>query len=180
MGKTIKLANAAAVIAVAFSFALYAASFEPFGVAEFAYVFAVPAILACRFLCGKTDARTESENRSAYLAELARCGLPTSAPEKTDAANAQKTRASGGKIWRISTAVFTFAAWCTILAWLRHVYPPAGYAAVVFLAAAVGAFVYPWFALLPSLLPSLRESQSSRLIKLFGAASLWVALEWLR
>ena len=180
MGKTIKLANAAAVIAVAFSFALYVVSFEPFGVAEFAYVFAVPAILACRFLCGKTDARTESENRSAYLDELARCGLPTSTPEKSTEANARQNAEAGKKIWRISTAVFTFAAWCTILAWLRHVYPPAGYAALVFLAAAVGAFVYPWFALLPSLLPSLRESQSSRLVKLFGAASLWVALEWLR
>ncbi len=43
MGQVTKYANAAAVIAVVFSFAMYTAAFEPFGVAELAYVFAVPA-----------------------------------------------------------------------------------------------------------------------------------------
>lgn len=43
-----KIKNAARIFAVAFSFFLYAAAFEPWGVAEFAYVFAIPAILATR------------------------------------------------------------------------------------------------------------------------------------
>ena len=43
-----KIKNAARIFAVAFSFFLYAAAFEPWGVAEFAYVFAIPAILAAR------------------------------------------------------------------------------------------------------------------------------------
>ena len=51
MAQIIERRTAAAAAAVAVSFAMYVAAFEPFGCAEFAYVFAVPAILACRFLC---------------------------------------------------------------------------------------------------------------------------------
>ena len=43
-----KIKNAARIFAVGFSFFLYAAAFEPWGVAELAYVFAIPAILAAR------------------------------------------------------------------------------------------------------------------------------------
>ena len=117
------LKSAAAASAVALSFALYAASFEPFGVAEFAYIFAVPAILACRFLY----ANAESEARI------------------------DKTRK---KTWIFSNLFFSYLAWVAILAWLRHVWPPAGYFAMFLLPLAVAwLFIFPWFALLPRLLP---------------------------
>ena len=67
MGQIKKFANATALIAVAFSFVLYVVAFEPFGVAEFAYVFAVPAIIACRFLCGKTDNFKTPQKDKKYL-----------------------------------------------------------------------------------------------------------------
>ena len=51
-----KTKNAARLMAVAFSFFLYAASFEPWGIAECAYVFAVPAILAARSLFSEIPA----------------------------------------------------------------------------------------------------------------------------
>lgn len=171
MGKIKKSsANAAAVIAVAFSFCMYVAAFEPFGAAELAYVFAVPAILACRFLCGKNGA---AQRRAA----LERAGLA----DKTDPRDSEAQKKRGKKIWLVSAFAFSYAAWIAILVWLRHVYPPAGYAAAVLLPLIIaGLFVFPWFALLPKMLPSLGENHAARLVKLAGAASLWVALEWAR
>ena len=171
MGKIKKSsANAAAVIAVAFSFCMYVAAFEPFGAAELAYVFAVPAILACRFLCGKNEA---AQRRAA----LERAGLA----EKTDPRDSEAQKKRGKKIWLVSAFAFSYAAWIAILVWLRHVYPPAGYAAVMLLPLIIaGLFIFPWFAMLPKMLPSLGENHAARLVKLAGAASLWVALEWVR
>ncbi len=144
------LKSAAAASAVALSFALYAASFEPFGVAEFAYIFAVPAILACRFLY----ANAESEARI------------------------DKTRK---KTWIFSNLFFSYLAWVAILAWLRHVWPPAGYFAMFLLPLAVAwLFIFPWFALLPRLLPDINDSNFIRIARLGGIAGFWVALEWLR
>ena len=186
MGQVTKYANAAAVIAVVFSFAMYTAAFEPFGVAELAYVFAVPAILACRFLCGKTDSFAPNENRRPRLEELKKFGLPMAQFENAETKNCDLpplgNRTSNGlKIWLVSAFASSFLSWIAILAWLRHVYPPAGYVSVVVLPMIISSlFIFPWYAMLPRMLPSLKESQFSRLLKLFGAASLWVILEWMR
>ncbi len=179
-------------MAVAFSFALYANSYEPFGIAEFAYVFAVPAILACRYLCGINDDFSENQKDKKYLDELEKFGL-SSAKLRADAnaelGNTKKSESKfvheknkrEKKIWLISTFVFSYIAWITILIWLRHVYPPAGMVGVILLPLAISTlFIFPWFAMLPRMLPSLRENQSARLVKLLAIASLWVLLEWLR
>ncbi len=184
-----KFANAAAVIAVAFSFILYVAAYEPFGVAEFAYVFAIPAILACRFLCEKTETFTDKSVDKDYLDELEKFGL-SSAKLRDDAQRKsglshsenvikQKREKSGKKIWLFSTFVFSYLAWVSILVWLRHVYPPAGMFGVILLPLAVsGLFIFPFFAMLPCMLPSLRQSHSVRLLKISAIASLWTLLEW--
>ncbi len=181
MGRIGKLKNAAAACAVAFSFCMYTAAFEPFGVAEFAYVFAVPAILACRFLCAGNPPCREAkvicppfEPSAAHSPALARSNPETFSENPSNLSD-------GRKIWLTSTFAFSYIAWVAMLVWIRHVYPPAGYAALVLLPLAVaGLFVFPWYALLPRMLPSLEEGHATRLLKLSGAASLWVALEWLR
>ena len=135
---------AAALLALAAGFSMYAACFEPFGVAEFAYVFAVPAIIACRLL------------------------FENCVPES-------------GKFWKISTFALSYAAWIAILCWIRHVYPPAGWAALFALPLIISSlFIWPWFLALPKLLPTIEEKCSSRMLKLLGLAGLWVFLEWLR
>ena len=174
-----KIASAAAVIAVALSFAMYAAAFEPFGAAEFAYLFAVPAILACRFLCGKIDRFAPPKRNAEYTERMAKLGLPLEPDEFSEESDVSPK--CGTKIWLVSTFIFSFAAWVAILAWLRHVYPPAGWAAVILLPLIISAgFIFPWFAMLPRLLPSLREHHGARSLKLLGLAGLWVVLEWVR
>lgn len=106
MAQIIERRTAAAAVAVAVSFAMYVAAFEPFGCAEFAYVFAVPAILACRFLCGANEdlkAIVPEQNRPKYFddeyaREIEKYGM--SAPcitcayesEKSASAQTQKTK----------------------------------------------------------------------------------------
>ena len=139
--------RAGAICALALSFALYALSFEPFDTAEFAYVFAIPAILCARFL-------KISNNADIDPSEL--------------------------RLWRMCTLLFSIAAWMSMLVWIRHVWPPAGYAALIFLPLAVSFFIFPWYWLLPKMLPNLDEAFGLRLFKLCAIAALWVCLEWLR
>ena len=124
MGPIKKFANATALIAVAFSFVLYVTAFEPFGVAEFAYVFAVPAIIACRFLCGKTDNFKTPKKDKKYLEQLEKFGLSTK--EFEDKSDNLAQVKFGHKLWAWSTLAFSYIAWIAILIWLRHVYPPSG------------------------------------------------------
>ncbi len=133
--------------ALLLSFALYATSFEPFNTAEFAYIFAVPAILCARLLKDRDNART------------------------------------GGirlLVWRICSVLFSVLAWMSILVWMRHVWPPAGYAALLFLSVTVSFFIFPWYWLFPNMLPNLDEAFGTRLFKLCAVAALWVCLEWIR
>ncbi len=186
-----KFANATAILAVAFSFAMYASSYEPFGIAELAYVFAIPAILACRFLCGVNDKFSTNQKDKKYLDELEKFGL-SSAKLRADAEDISKTSDAeerlkreqnkrGKKIWLISTFAFSYLAWVAILVWLRHVYPPAGMVGVLLLPLVISSlFIFPWFAMLPRMLPSLKESQIARLLKISTIASLWTLLEWVR
>ncbi len=133
------------ICALCLSFLLYAMSYEPFNTAEFAYIFAVPAILCARF-AGLTNQVCKAYSR----------------------------------IWKIGTFVGSFLAWIFILVWLRHLYPPAGYAAVIALPLTVSCFIFPFFWLMPKMLPSLEEPMYKRIAKLCAIASLWVVLEWLR
>lgn len=148
-----KIAGAMAVVAVALSFCLYAFAFEPFGVAEFAYVFAIPAILACKvlFVENKKRPRDPSKPKPFLRAYLA------------------------------AAFAGSYLAWVWLLVWLRHVYPPSGWLAVVLLPLVISSlFVFPWFAALPLMLPKSSEDAFSRLLKLAGLAGLWVLLEWVR
>lgn len=176
-----KMKNAARLMAVAFSFFLYAASFEPWGIAECAYIFAVPAILAARSLFSEIPApeppETAARRRRRDGPEL----LEIPCGEDGGAAGRGEANPRGGALWLISTFAFSYAAWAAMLAWLRHVYPPAGWAAALLLPLAVsGLFVWPWFALLPKLLPGLRDDPAKRLLRYGGIAGAWVCLEWLR
>ena len=183
MGSIKKLANAIAIFAVAFSFALYVFAFEPFGVAEFAYVFAVPAILACRFLCGKIDNFSQSQKDKKYLEELERFGLSA---DKLQAGTQQtcddiSTQNKQRKLWNFSTFVFSYISWIAILVWLRHVYPPSGMIGLFGLTFVISTFfIFPWYWALPKMLPSLKDKQSLRILKLGAIASLWILFEWLR
>lgn len=182
MGSIKKFANATALLAVAFSFVLYVVAFEPFGVAEFAYVFAVPAILVCRFLCGKTDTFDSSTKDKKYLDELERFGLSA---DKLRADAQQSTNdytpKKKNKLWNISTFCFSYLSWIAILIWLRHVYPPSGLLGLFGLTFVISTFfIFPWYWALPKMLPSLKDKQSVRILKLASIASLWVLLEWLR
>ena len=183
MGSIKKLANAIAIFAVAFSFALYVFAFEPFGVAEFAYVFAVPAILACRFLCGKIDNFSQSQKDKKYLEELERFGLSVDklqagTQQTCDDISIQKKQR---KLWNFSTFVFSYISWIAILVWLRHVYPPSGMIGLFGLTFVISTFfIFPWYWALPKMLPSLKDKQSIRILKLGAIASLWILFEWLR
>ncbi len=167
-----KIASAATIVGVALSFLLYAFAFEPYGTAELAYVFAIPAILVCKIFFVENKLYQNllfkvkyTENQKAK--ELFKTGLKQFAPIK--------------KTYLISAFVSSYIAWIGLLIWLRHVYPPSGWGAVVALPLAISAlFFFPWFALLPALLPSSEENALSRLIKYLALAGLWVVLEWIR
>ena len=171
-----KIKNAARLMAVAFSFFLYAASFEPWGIAECAYVFAVPAILAARSLFSEIPAPKPPET-----AVRRRRRSEPDFPEIPAGGEGVAPQADARALWLISTFAFSYAAWAAMLAWLRHVYPPAGWIAVLLLPLIIsGLFVWPWFALLPGLLPALRDDPAKRLLRYGGIAGAWVCLEWLR
>lgn len=196
-----KLKCAAAAVSVAVSCALYAAAFEPYGVAEFAYVFAIPAVVACKLLFVETRKQPDPARRP--RPDFAKTPLPA-ATLKTHSANTESVSASATpcattfqhapahsaqprkkspikRVYLISAFVGTYAAWVWILAWLRHVYPPAGYAAVAVLPLIISAgFIFPWFALLPKMLPRSDEDALSRLVNYLAIASVWTLLEWLR
>ena len=176
MGRIGSYANAFAAAAVALSFALYVAAFEPFGVAELGYVFAVPAILACRRLCGIGGLKKDKK-----LEALARYGLADACAVSPREEISPEQKKRGKKIWILATFAFSYLSWIAILIWLRHVYPPAGWAGVFGLSLAVaGLFVFPFFLMLPRMLPALSDSPWTRLLKLSGAAGFWVLLEWAR
>ena len=126
------------VIALFFGFALYAASFEPFGAAEAAYVFSALLMWAAA---------------SWKMSE---------------------------KAWRIFSFFGAWAAWLVLLAWLRFVYPPAGYVFAAGLSLILALFFWAWLLALKKFLPSAGEGFLFRLAKVLFLSGLWVALEWVR
>ncbi len=165
-------ASAATIISVALSFLLYAFAFEPYGVAELAYVFAVPTILVCKIFFAENKLYQNlifkiktTENQKAR--ELFKTGLKQFSPLK--------------RTYLISVFVSSYLAWVGLLIWLRHVYPPSGWGAVAVLPLVISTlFFFPWFALLPKMLPSSEESAVSRISKYLAIAGLWIVLEWIR
>ena len=141
-----RIKNAARTFAVAFSFFLYAAAFEPWGVAEFAYVFAIPAILAARSMFSGIPAPRSPER---IILRRRRPGAALNGEEIHDTAdNAEgagyckegncgasnlKNAKKYAKVWLTSTFAFSYIAWIAMLIWLRHVYPPAGWIIVAVL-----------------------------------------------
>lgn len=172
-------------LAVAFSFALYAMAFEPWGVAECAYVFAVPAILAARALfskiptpkaAGEVIARRKRNETEFPSIEISDSGAGEGSFSQSDG-----LRRKNRKVWLFSTFVFSYAAWISILIWLRHVYPPAGWVAVALLPLVISSlFIFPWFAILPKFLPDIADGAGRRISHYAGLAGGWVCLEWLR
>ncbi len=167
-----KVKSAAAIFGVALSFLLYAFAFEPYGVAEIAYFFAVPAIITCKILfvenkeyqkfCERAKNAKNEKSKNFYKQILQKF-----APIK--------------KGYLITSFVCGYLAWIWLLIWLRHVWPPSGWGAVVALPLIISTlFFFPWFALLPKMLPSSEEDALSRLIKYLALAGLWVVLEWIR
>lgn len=178
-----KTKNAACLLAVAFSFLLYVACFEPWGAAECAYIFAIPAILAARAWFSQIPQAKSAESISARRKKSATFDDFSSI--NIDETNSETTTQKIGRrekfsLWLKATFFCTYLAWIAILVWLRHVYPPAGWAAVLLLPLAIAAFVWPWFALLPKLLPTLADNSGKRILRYCGVAGLWVCLEWLR
>lgn len=163
-----KRAAALSVLAAALAFALYASAFEPVGAAEFAYIFAVPLLWCARAL-GLSKRLVLEPN--AIGSESARA--------RNHEAKMQRKRAV--RAYLASVFVFSYLSWIFILVWLRHVYPPAGWGAVLLLPLVVsGLFIFPWFAVAPRMLPELEDPIWKRLVKLCGLAGLWVLLEWVR
>lgn len=174
VGERIK--NAICILAIAFSFLMYVASFEPFGAAEFAYIFAIPAILVARisFFKIQTSGKFISQNARAF-------GNDTTADIATQTLDEKKLKKSSYKVWLITTFLCSYFAWVAILVWLRHVYYPAGIFAMIALPLIISAlFIFPWFALLPKLLPNLTDSPFSRIVAIGGLSGAWVLLEWFR
>ena len=96
VGERIK--NAICILAIAFSFLMYVASFEPFGAAEFAYIFAIPAILVARisFFKIQTSGKFISQNARAF-------GNDTTADIATQTLDEKKLKKSSYKVWLITT-----------------------------------------------------------------------------
>ena len=63
----LKIACAAVSLSAALSFALYALSFEPYGVAELAYIFAVPAVLACKLVFAENGEYQNARRKAAVF-----------------------------------------------------------------------------------------------------------------
>lgn len=162
------LKRAVCICAVALSFVLYVLAFEPFAAAEFAYIFAVPALFAARAL-GLADEKVFPKNL---------IGSSEIESQKKQYAEEKK---SARKIYFGACFVFSYLAWTGILVWLRHVYPPAGWAAMLLLPLVISTlFIFPWFCVAPAFLPKLSDGIFERLLKLAGLAGLWVVLEWVR
>ena len=167
-----KVGAACAAAAAAASCAMFALAFEPYGVAELAYVFAIPAILACKAFFVENKFLREAE---------ARLGASKSPAAKQLYAGIAKKFAPIKRAYLLASLAMSYAAWAWLLIWLRHVYPPAGWAAALALPLPIAVlFMFPWFAALPVVLPSSEESAISRIAKMAGLAGLWVALEWAR
>lgn len=83
--------------------------------------------------------------------------------------------------WRRATGIASLLTWLTLLAWLRHVYPPLGWLGWAFVSAYCAAYLFAWLLALRWVFPTLGgRGWAYRLTALLGLAGLWIALEALR
>ncbi len=91
------------------------------------------------------------------------------------------SNAGGRPAWVWSTFGFSYAAWIGILVWLRHVYEPFGFFAMLSLPLVISTlFIFPWFYALPQMLPKESDGIWASFLKILGLAGFWIILEWLR
>lgn len=84
------------------------------------------------------------------------------------------------KTWLIGAALGSWLSGVITLVWLRHVYPPLGWFAVLALPLAYSVFPFLWLVALRMIFPESGKGRAfvARLLNLLGLAGLWVFLEW--
>ena len=83
--------------------------------------------------------------------------------------------------WRRAAFLTSWALWVVLLVWLRHVYPPLGWLALVALTAYCALYPWLWLLLLRWFLPAVATAGlPARLLALLGLAGGWGLLEWAR
>ncbi len=83
--------------------------------------------------------------------------------------------------WMRVTAVASGATWLGLLAWLRHVHPPLGWAGWILLSLYCAAYLWAWLLALRWVFGTLGErGAADRIAGCAGLAGLWVGLEALR
>lgn len=84
------------------------------------------------------------------------------------------------KTWLVGSACCAYLSGVLTLIWLRHIYPPLGWLAVLLLPLAYSSFPFLWFVALRMIFPASGKEHGffSRLLNLLGLAGLWVLLEW--
>lgn len=85
------------------------------------------------------------------------------------------------RTWLFATWIFCYGSGLINLIWLRHLYPPLGWIAVLLLPLVYTAFPWFWFVALRRIFP-LCTGESGlvfRVVNLLGLAGLWLVLEWM-
>ena len=85
------------------------------------------------------------------------------------------------KSWLVGSAVCAWLGGALTLIWLRNLYPPLGWLAVLLLPLAYSAFPFAWLAALRLIFPASGNDRGffARLLNLLGLAGFWVLLEWM-
>lgn len=85
------------------------------------------------------------------------------------------------KTWLLATWIFCYGSGLINLIWLRHLYPPLGWVAVLLLPVIYTAFPWFWFIALRGVFPQCTGERplAMRLVNLLGLTGLWLVLEWM-
>ena len=85
------------------------------------------------------------------------------------------------KTWLWATWIFCYASGLINLVWLRHLYPPLGWVALLLLPLIYTGFMWVWFVAARSVLPLCTGERSLffRLANFLGLTGLWLVLEWM-
>ena len=85
------------------------------------------------------------------------------------------------KTWLAASWAACFLAGVVNLVWLRHLYPPLGWVALLLLPLAYTAFPWLWFVALRFVMPRCTGERAfpSRVVDLLGLTGLWLVLEWM-
>ncbi len=85
------------------------------------------------------------------------------------------------KNWLVGSVLCAWLGGALTLIWLRNLYPPLGWLAVLLLPLAYSAFPFFWLAALRLIFPKSGNDRGffSRLLNLLGLAGFWILLEWM-